>query len=369
MSLSDSEILIELGKNIDIFPFVKENLGSNSYDVTLGPYFYRSTPNKKVSEYLNDTEEKSSKRNKTTTTVSFVSTENGSQIAEYWNATAGANMAETITDPDLCKQLGITSGDAVILLSPGELILGHTHEVVGTREYYTTIIQSRSTSGRIGLSICKDSNFGSIGYMNKWTLEIENHSTRTIILKVNQKIAQIGFYRTGPVTNNYSKIGQYNNGTDVQKIFESWIPTSMLPKIAVKWLEQQAAATLKAKQYMNRNKNLEKYLNSKIEKYIKIVAKAISEAIINKKLEIYLDLEISTYNLQNLIDYIKFQRPNYYSFQFFKKTTIINEGYHDDLSYNLCINWNVNTHDPNFLAIGENPTWYKEWLQYVQMDI
>ena len=149
-----------------------------------------------------------------------------------------AQRAMLVDNQEDAEYLGVNVGDEIIILKPRQLILGHTQEIVGTIRNFNTLIQSKSTSGRIGLTICKDSNFGSVGYVNKWTLEIENHSEVNIILKVGQKIAQMIFYHTGTVANNYNKIGQYNSGETVEEITKNWKPEHMLPGIALKYLKE-----------------------------------------------------------------------------------------------------------------------------------
>lgn len=222
MSLSDLEIKTELNNNIVIYPFNPDQLGSNSYDVTLGEYYYRHIQS--IYKCMN--------------------TENGERICEYWGATStefryGAKQAKEIDSIEDANHYGVNIGDKIIVIDPGELILCNTNEIVGTKNYYTTSIQSRSTAGRIGLTICKDASLGSIGFINRWTLEIENHSRWAIALKVGQRIAQIMFFRTGPVGNSYAKTGQYGSGNNVEEIMKNWSPLCMLPGVAVNYLKKQ----------------------------------------------------------------------------------------------------------------------------------
>jgi dCTP deaminase len=213
MALSNKEIFNELEGNIIIEPFISDQLGSNSYDVTLGPFYYKHPFHQEPG---------------------YLSIDNGPRCAKYWNANStspnyGAEHARKITEAKECEKYGVNKGDEIIILSPGELILCHTNEYVGTRNYYTTTIQSKSTCGRIGLTICKDASCGSIGYVNRWTLEVENHSKSDIVLKVGQRIAQIIFWRTGPCTNDYSKTGSYKDS--------EWTPLCMLPSPASKYIK------------------------------------------------------------------------------------------------------------------------------------
>lgn len=233
MSLSDTEIKSELNRQIIIEPFKQENLGPNSYDVTLGEFYYTHNETDNLSYYL-PTKGRKRKAKPISRKSKFISTQNGSQIAEYWHANTdspnyGSKRATKIEDQKTADLLGVELNSSIIILSPGQLILGHTNEIVGTIDNYNTVIQSRSTAGRIGLTICKDASCGNIGFVNRWTLEIENHAEVPIVLVVGQKIAQILFYRTGSVTNSYAKTGQYN--------CTNWTPLNMIPSVASYYLK------------------------------------------------------------------------------------------------------------------------------------
>ena len=201
MSLSDSEILTELGKNIIIHPFEKSQLGSNSYDVTLGEYFYGHRAHNNKNDYVGTWKYK---QYNTILDRHFISTQNGKQIAEYWLAILSAQKAELISNLKDAEFYGVNLNDQIIIIRPGELILAHTNEIVGTIDNYNAMIQGKSTCARIGISICGDSNFGNIGFVNRWTLEIQNHSEYSVVLIVGQKIGQILFNRSGPVLNSYA---------------------------------------------------------------------------------------------------------------------------------------------------------------------
>jgi len=226
--LSDSEILTELDNNVIIEPFNQSQLSPNSYDVTLGEFYWEpnidSLPN-------------------------YLSTENGKQIAQYWgldnkctdlyngSKTYGAKRARQITSEEEAKEFGVNVGDKIIILLPGCLILGHTREIIGGRNNVTTIIKDKSTSGRIGISNCKSAGAGDIGYTEIWTLELENHSLCPIVLRVGQKIGQILFFRTGNVLNSYETKGQYQKTSDLKVIKDSWNPTKMIPSKGLEYVK------------------------------------------------------------------------------------------------------------------------------------
>ncbi len=177
--LSDAEILEELEKgNIIIKPFREEQLNSNSYDVRLGEYYAVEVP---YSQFLDPFNEH--------------------LVKEHWKIKRAIDK---------------------IVICPGETILAHTQEIVGGQNNIATKMNARSSLGRLGISVCKCAGFGDVGFINKWTMEITNHSPSTsIILYVGMRIAQISFFRTGKVLREYK--GKYGQ--------EEWTPEDMIPKL------------------------------------------------------------------------------------------------------------------------------------------
>src|SRR5512134_3485108 len=168
MLLSDKRILEEMEKgNVVIEPFEPRQLGTNSYDVRLGPYYF--IPNHNM------------------VTVNFTDEEDASS---FW---LGPYYAE----------------DGIIRIRPGDTILAHTEEVVGGTNGYTTSMRARSSIGRSCLSVCKCAGVGDVGYIARWTMEITNHSHATVVLPVGMRVAQILFYEVGPTLRTYTgKYGQ-----------------------------------------------------------------------------------------------------------------------------------------------------------------
>jgi len=177
--LSDSEILEELEKgNIIIKPFRKEQLNPNSYDVRLGEYYA-------VENVLNH--------------VILPFDENS--VRNHWK---------------------IKKANKEIEIHPGETILAHTQEIIGGCHNIASKMNARSSLGRLGLSVCKCAGFGDVGFINKWTMEITNHSQHASIrLLIGMRIAQISFFRTGRVLKEYQ--GKYGQG--------EWTPEDMIPKL------------------------------------------------------------------------------------------------------------------------------------------
>src|SRR4051812_9275422 len=181
MLLSDKRIrdAMEEG-NIIIEPFEPKQLGTNSYDVRLGPYFF--IPNHNM------------------TTVNFTDEEDASS---FW---LGPYYAE----------------DGFINIRPGDTILAHTEEVVGGRNGFTTSMRARSSIGRSCLSVCKCAGVGDVGYIARWTMEITNHSHATIELPVGLRVAQILFYEVGETDKRYE--GKYGQSAE-------WSPYDIPPRL------------------------------------------------------------------------------------------------------------------------------------------
>lgn len=122
----------------------------------------------------------------------------------------------------------------IILLRPRERILAHTLEFIGIRAPGTTSMQTRSTIGRTGVATCFCAGWGDPGYVNRWTMEVNNlNEFEYIPLALGQRVAQIVFAATGPVNIEYSQVtGKYQpeHSSDIAQIKELWTPDRMLPQ-------------------------------------------------------------------------------------------------------------------------------------------
>lgn len=216
MALSDRKVLEHLKKGtIVIEPFMRENLATSSYDVTLGEWVFREQP----PEHNHGLYNIWSKRH----------------TEHVW----GANRVERAISAKKALEKykfewdGISPNDRVIMLRPGETILAHTNEFIGGRDCITTMMKARSSMGRNFIEVCKCAGWGDVGYVNRWTMEITNNSKNYIIpLVVGRRIAQIIFFETGPIlANDYTSTGKYQTSTDIKKIMTSWKPELMLPRL------------------------------------------------------------------------------------------------------------------------------------------
>lgn len=213
--LSDSMILkhMKLG-NIIIDPFKKENLGTASYDVSLGEsYFSEQDPVGGIGIYSPYCE-KDVKR--------IWGEPKRAEIASKYVKKFGINLPE-----------GIKLNDRIILIPPGSTFLCHTEEFIGGRNVVTTMMKARSSLGRNFIEICKCAGWGDVGYINRWTMEVTNNSKHyTIPLVVGRRVAQMAFFEVDPIlSNDYTKLGKYQKSQELKELKSKWTPYDMLPKM------------------------------------------------------------------------------------------------------------------------------------------
>lgn len=215
MALSDKNILKhkKLG-NIIIDPFREDNLATSSYDISLGEYYFREQKAEDEMRIYNIYSKKHTER--------------------VW----GGEPYRAKRAKDVLREYeleGINDDDRVILIGPGETILGHSEEFIGGLNTITTMMKARSSMGRSFIEVCKCAGWGDVGYINRWTMEITNNSKHYMIpLVVGRRIAQIIFFEVGPILkNDYRKSSgsKYNNSLDFAETKKSWEPSMMLPKL------------------------------------------------------------------------------------------------------------------------------------------
>ncbi|MBI4016219.1 MAG: hypothetical protein HY363_00825 [Candidatus Aenigmarchaeota archaeon] len=220
--MSDKAILRALSEErIVIHPFVRDNLKTTSYDVTLGPNYYREKDSVGCSDLLNPYDEKSVRR-----------------IWQLYEADS-VRHHESV-EPGLKFESGIRPEDRIIIVAPGETILAHTMEFIGGRGSITTMMKARSSLGRNFIEVCKCAGWGDVDYFNRWTMEITNNSRYyKIPLVVGRRVAQIIFFETEPIREkNYVQDGgKYQSSLDVRELERTWSPDAMLPKL---WKDREA---------------------------------------------------------------------------------------------------------------------------------
>ncbi len=209
-ALEAEEILIE--------PFNPENLNTVSYDVTLGEHYWREKEPLTRTSLYNPYDEDS--------------------VRGTWEQKRAKAKLEYDEDHRI-NMRGIGDQEKVIIVRPGETILAHTQEFIGSRCHdITPDMHGRSSTARNRIKICSDAGFGDIGFHYRWTMEITNLGKAHTVLVVGRRIAQISFTRTEPVEDLYTKHGKYQPDVDtVEALMASWEPEDMLPK---QWLDREA---------------------------------------------------------------------------------------------------------------------------------
>ncbi len=213
-----SDILIrahmEAG-NIIVSPFKEKNLQSSSYDVSLGRYFYSEQDPGFGMRLFNPYSQR--------------------HVEQVWGKKwQEATRARILMEqwPHEADWENISPDDEVILFEPGKTYLCHTEEFIGFRNVGTTMMKARSTLGRDFTEVCKCAGWGDNGYINRWTMEVTNNSTRyTIPLIVGTRVAQIIFFYTGETNKPYDKTGNYQTTDDIEEMVKNWSPRSMLPRL------------------------------------------------------------------------------------------------------------------------------------------
>lgn len=200
----------ELG-NIVIEPFDPLKLNTVSYDVSLGPNFYRPNKNYKY-RYFNPW--------------------NRLHVENMWVQEYASKAGDVMDNPE---EEGYYPDDLVITLNPKELLLCHTEEFVGGRNIVTANMHARSSSMRSAFSVCMCAGWGDIGYINRWTMEIKHHFDAVqvpIHLGVGKRVAQMEFEEVSPVSGNqYANGGKYQTTDSLEELQKNWKPEDMLPKM------------------------------------------------------------------------------------------------------------------------------------------
>lgn len=218
---SDKEIKVALELGHIICQPEPVKINGSSIDVTLGRYFYHAGAARYVDNIFNPFDEQDVNRY-------FGKPLEAKPLAEARHSLETEKLRST-------EYLeGIPDDHPIIILRPGERILAHTNEFIGIRPPGTTSMQSRSTTGRIGLASCFCAGWGDPGYVNRWTMEINNLNEREyIVIPVGFRTAQIAFHMTGPIETEYANLtGKYQDtdSSNIQAVISNWQPSHMLPK-------------------------------------------------------------------------------------------------------------------------------------------
>lgn len=213
--LSDKTIFEYLNNGeIIIHPFNKDNLKTSSYDVTLGPYYFREQ----------DIQE--------TDGTNIYNIYSKSHVEKVWGNVQTAKPYSFYKEKGILLE-NIKDTDQIIFINPGESVLAHTNEFIGGVSHVTTMMKARSSMGRSFIEVCRCAGMGDVGYYNRWTMEITNNSRNyRIPLVVGRRIAQIVFFDVGEIlSNNYNETGKYQMHNNLDDLMKNWKPSDMLPKL------------------------------------------------------------------------------------------------------------------------------------------
>ncbi len=154
MILSDTKIRAALREGkIVIRPFRPECLGTNSYDVHLGPY-----------------------------------------LAVYDAPALDARAPNSVRESRIPKE--------GFVLLPGQLYLGVTEEYTETHGY-VPFLEGKSSVGRLGIDIHSTAGKGDEGFCNYWTLEMS--VKLPVRIYAGMPVGQLIYFEiSGPVARSYS---------------------------------------------------------------------------------------------------------------------------------------------------------------------
>ncbi len=208
---SDREIKAALKSGqIVIDPYEPANVKGSSVDVRLGEWFY-VTDSATNQDYYNPFDVKS--------------------VEDYFKGPLKAiSNQEWAEHHNRRPWKNIPLNHPIIVLRPHERILAHTVEFAGIAYEGTTTMQARSTWGRNGIVVCKDAGWGDPGYINRWTMEIQNDNDVSVPLPVGMRVAQLVFYHMAKSDKTYGDSDKYQLKGSIKDIKKSWKPEMMLPR-------------------------------------------------------------------------------------------------------------------------------------------
>ena len=117
-------------------------------------------------------------------------------------------------------------------MNPGERVLAHTHEFIGSRRRSIPEMRAKSTTARWGLTVCACAGWGDVGYFNRWAMEVTNLNPFPVEIAAGTLVAQIVFHAVGENEDGtgYHQTGSYQDSDDINVVMSSWKPEMLLPK-------------------------------------------------------------------------------------------------------------------------------------------
>jgi len=131
-------------------------------------------------------------------------------------------------DQEELTELVTVAEDDVLMLHPGEFMLGSTVERVRLPDDLVGRLEGKSSLGRLGLLIHSTAGFVDAGWDGHLTLELSNVANLPITLYPGMKIGQISFLRmTTPAAVPYGSAGlgskyQHQRGPTPSRYFENF---------------------------------------------------------------------------------------------------------------------------------------------------
>lgn len=102
------------------------------------------------------------------------------------------------------------------LMQPGEFLLGHTEEKIGS-DHYVPLIHARSGVARMGLFVHVTADLIDIGSYGNSTLQL--HSTLPVRLYAGMKLAQVTFWVPKGDIRLYAGKYQHSEGPQISKTY------------------------------------------------------------------------------------------------------------------------------------------------------
>lgn len=113
----------------------------------------------------------------------------------------------------------IKIGKEGMVIYPNELYLGCTVEVMGS-DFYAPFIYGRSSIGRLGLFVQITAPLGDIGFIGKWTLQL--NPVKPLRIYPGMRIGQIFFLKPKGKIMLYSGKYQNSSGPNKSQIFKDF---------------------------------------------------------------------------------------------------------------------------------------------------
>jgi dCTP deaminase len=99
------------------------------------------------------------------------------------------------------------------ILSPGEIVLCHSMEIIGSTDLYTMMAKTKSTVHRLGIDLAASGGVGDVGYVGRWGLCLHNRSNKSVFIREKACLGQMVFHHVSNPVTKY-KGGYSNSATE-----------------------------------------------------------------------------------------------------------------------------------------------------------